>query len=68
MNRLSFVILLVLFVECQITQAADTAPSRPSLETGFECPVDTDKPWAYWWWLNGNVDKKTITRDMEALR
>ncbi|MCX7005998.1 MAG: glycosyl hydrolase [Kiritimatiellaeota bacterium] len=22
----------------------------------------------YWWWLNGNVDKRTITRDFEAMK
>ncbi len=27
-----------------------------------------DRPWAYWWWLNGHVDKETITSDMEAMR
>lgn len=39
-----------------------------SLEEGFrEVPV-TERPWAYWWWLNGHVDKETITSDMEAAR
>lgn len=39
-----------------------------TLEEGFrEVPVK-DRPWAYWWWLNGHVDKETITRDMEAMR
>ncbi len=38
------------------------------LEEGFrEVPV-RDRPWAYWWWLNGHVDKETITRDLEAMR
>src|SRR5512144_685340 len=30
--------------------------------------ADTAKPWAYWWWLNGNVDESTITRDLEAMK
>ena len=27
-----------------------------------------DRPWGYWWWINGNVDKPTITRDLEAMK
>lgn len=68
MNRLFLVHLLTVFVACHITQAADSPPSGPSFEANFESPADADKPWAYWWWLNGNVDRQTITRDMEALK
>ncbi len=42
-------------------------PADP-LEARFQDPVDADKPWAYWWWVNGNVDEPTITRDLEALK
>ncbi|HOW67542.1 MAG TPA: glycosyl hydrolase [Candidatus Paceibacterota bacterium] len=38
------------------------------LEQGFRRVPDSDKPWVYWWWLNGNVDEPTITRDLEAMR
>lgn len=39
-----------------------------SLEEGFRTVPNTDKPWVYWWWLNGNVDERTITRDLEAMQ
>ena len=39
-----------------------------SLDQGFRNVPDADKPWAYWWWVNGNVDEKTITRDLEAMK
>lgn len=43
--------------------------SPPSeLEARFRSPPRGDRPWAYWWWLNGNVDEKTITRDLEAMK
>ncbi len=38
------------------------------LDAGFENVPDNAKPWVYWWWLNGNVDKRTITRDLEAMK
>jgi hypothetical protein len=31
-------------------------------------PPATAKPWAYWWWLNANVTKESITRDLEAMK
>ena len=56
-------IVLGILLGC-MTWTASAAP----LDEGFvEVPTQA-RPWAYWWWLNGNVDKETITRDMEALR
>ena len=34
----------------------------------FLAPSDVDKPWAYWWWLNGTVTEQSITRDLEEMR
>ena len=34
----------------------------------FSAPPDSAKPWAYWWWLNGNVSKEGITRDLEEMK
>ncbi|MCC7159921.1 MAG: hypothetical protein IT281_10350, partial [Ignavibacteria bacterium] len=39
-----------------------------TLEENFRDVPVADRPWAYWWWINGHVDKETITRDMEAMR
>jgi hypothetical protein len=35
------------------------------LEKNFVNPPDAAKPSGYWWWLNANVDREAITRDME---
>ena len=45
---------------------ARAAPA--ALEEGFRDVPVADRPWAYWWWLNGHVDRETITRDIEAMR
>ena len=56
-------IVLAILLGC-MTCSASAAP----LDEGFaEVPTQA-RPWAYWWWLNGNVDKETITRDMEAMK
>ncbi|MDR2171190.1 MAG: hypothetical protein LBP59_13685 [Planctomycetaceae bacterium] len=39
-----------------------------TLESGFRLPPDSAKVWAYWWWLNGNVDKDSITNDLCEIR
>ena len=39
-----------------------------NLATGFHSPPDSVKPWAYWWWLNGNVSKQGITKDLEEMK
>jgi len=50
-----------------ITLAAMPAGAEPDLEARFRSPPREDRPWAYWWWLNGNVDEASITRDLEAM-
>lgn len=38
------------------------------LEQSFRSPPDPAKPWAYWWWLNANVTKESITRDLVEMK
>lgn len=38
------------------------------LDQAFRSPPDSAKPWAYWWWLNANVTKDSITRDLEEMK
>jgi hypothetical protein len=37
-------------------------------ESAFRNVPMADRPWAYWWWLNGNMDRATITADLEAMK
>lgn len=39
-----------------------------SLETVFTHPPQDARIRAYWWWLNGNVTRQSITRDLEAMK
>ena len=60
MKRLTTLIILVLCAANFVFAGA--------LDDSFKTVPDQSKPWAYWWWLNGNVDKETITSDMEAMK
>src|SRR6516164_1557297 len=39
-----------------------------SLEAGFAAPPPEARLRCYWWWLNGNTDEATITRDLDEMR
>jgi hypothetical protein len=49
-----------------VARSESSAPA--DLEKAFCKPADAEKPWAYWWWLNGNVTRQQITRDLEAMK
>src|SRR5215510_16389969 len=42
--------------------------SAGELESGFSNPPTEARTRAYWWWLNGNVTKASITRDLEQMK
>jgi hypothetical protein len=48
--------------------ALRAAPQASSLEQGFRHVPMAEKPWAYWWWLKGNVTRPAITADLEAMK
>ena len=44
------------------------ATSLRSLRSGFTDPPPSARLRCYWWWLNGNTDKPTITHDLEEMK
>lgn len=38
------------------------------LEQGWQNPPRLARTRVWWWWLNGQTDKETITRDLEAMK
>src|SRR5664279_6320693 len=46
---------------------AGAAPAD-ELVQGFANPPNSARLRAYWWWLNGNVTKAAITRDLEEMK
>lgn len=58
----SALVLSALVLPQMISAASDT------LEQGFENPPREARLRAYWWWLNGNVTKEAITKDLEWMK
>jgi len=48
--------------------AAGSDPKTGEMASNFLTPPDSARPWAYWVWLNGNVTKEGITRDLEEMK
>jgi hypothetical protein len=49
-----------------VALAASAAPAN-LLEAGFQNPPASARPWVFWFWVNGNISKECITKDLEAL-
>ena len=48
---------------------ATTAMLRAdALEDGFKSPPDSARPHTWWHWMNGNVSRGGITKDLEAMK
>ncbi|MGD0036537.1 MAG: glycosyl hydrolase [Bacteroidota bacterium] len=60
----SAVALSLLFLSLSCGEAL----AQSALETGWSNPPNAARLRAYWWWLNGNVTKKSITNDLEEMK
>ncbi|MHB8901883.1 MAG: glycosyl hydrolase, partial [Thermoguttaceae bacterium] len=63
MKRLLSALVLVL-----ATCAAPAFCQESSLDAAWANPPIDARTRCFWWWLNGNVTKEAITRDLEAMR
>lgn len=59
--KIIFLRLLLMAACCHFSAGATT------LEDGWQNPPNEARLRAYWWWLNGNVTKASITRDLEQM-
>jgi hypothetical protein len=51
-----------------LAAACCTGGATASMETDFRDVPQANKPWCYWFWANGNVDRETITADLESMK
>lgn len=60
--------LVLLLTGLLLGLSGGAAPAAPTLEEGWNNPPTQARLKAYWWWLNGNVTKAAITRDLEQMK
>jgi len=57
---------LILFALAAISLVVSVRAN--SLDSSFANPPDQTKPRCYWYWMDGQISKEGITRDMEAMK
>lgn len=50
-----------------LATALSTSADAGDLEDAFRNPPEETKPWCYWYWLNNDITKEGVTRDLEAM-
>lgn len=45
-----------------------TVAEFDGIKSAFVTPADSNKVWCYWYWLNDDISKEGITRDLEAMK
>ncbi len=65
LKRLFITLLIAGFAS--IARAADP-PDIATLAQNFADPPPTARPWVYWTWIDGNINKEGITADLQAMQ
>jgi len=60
--------ILALVFYCSISEPAAAQVRQSSLEESFRRPPQSAGVRCFWWWLNGNVTKEAITRDLQEMQ
>ena len=63
MKKLLTLICLFLFV-----LGCNKAQNHDLVQSGFENPTDDNNLWCYWYWINDDISKEGITKDLEAMK
>jgi len=68
--KLVFVLFpMLLLTSCSLdVRDSASVDSAEALSRNFLSPPDSARPSGYWWWLNANVNKEAITRDMNEFK
>src|SRR5699024_9250622 len=61
------VIIIITGLSCSSSDSSETE-TIGMLASQFELPTNQYKPHTWWHWMNGHVTKKSVTRDLEAMK
>lgn len=65
MKRILLVSLLLL--AGGVCATGTSSPGIPEMASRFLNPTKTDRPWVYWYWLNGNINEQGLMADLESM-
>ena len=58
---------LALLMLAALTMGCSRMDSGKQIEEAFLNPPESSHPWNYWYWINENISKEGITKDLEAM-
>jgi len=68
MKRLK-IILPILLAFCWMTIAGFiSSDGDDTLKAGFLNPPDSARPGVYWYFMDGNMSKEAMTKDLESMK
>lgn len=65
----NFVLLLIActFIKCA-TAEKETISDLEKIQNDFINPTEENTVWCYWYWINDDISKEGITKDLEAMK
>ena len=63
-----FLFLIVFFFNSCQKSAQFSDSNFQEIISGFETPADSNTVWCYWYWINDDISKEGITKDLEAMK
>jgi len=64
--KITFTIAASMMLLLAIGVSAKQIPAD-KFNDGFINPAENTKPWCYWYWLNSDITKEGITKDLESM-
>jgi hypothetical protein len=61
-------ILILTITIIALTFSSCTAQPDDELKEAFKTPPETSKPGVYWYFMDGNLNKKEMTKDLESMK
>ena len=59
--------VIAVFASCQRSGQLSEA-NYQTIKSGFETPSAENTLWCYWYWINDDISKEGITKDLEAMK
>tara|TARA_R110002050_G_scaffold141496_2_gene266710 strand:+ start:66441 stop:69734 length:3294 start_codon:yes stop_codon:yes gene_type:complete len=67
----SIALCLAIFLGAVSSCDNSAEPSKKQfqeIKTNFEIPTDSNTIWCYWYWINDDISKEGVTKDLEAMK
>ncbi len=68
LNRAIFVVLSGLIILGCGSLPDQPTPDIKTIQSGFVTPHESNNLWCYWYWINDDISKEGITKDLEAMK